>query len=86
MYQRTHCIDYENDFFQKFYRQFLKMKLIVLLSLLFGSTVVSGYHNPHWVAGRSVIVHLFEWKWTDIAKECETFLAPNGYAGSIEFN
>ena len=31
--------------------------------------------------GRSGIVHLFEWKWNDIANECETFLAPNGYAG-----
>ena len=28
---------------------------------------------------RSVIVHLFEWTWTDIAQECETFLGPAGY-------
>jgi len=27
------------------------------------------------------MVHLFEWKWADIANECETFLAPNGFAG-----
>jgi alpha-amylase len=27
------------------------------------------------------MVHLFEWKWADIARECETFLAPNGYGG-----
>mgnify|MGYP002655326128 CR=1 FL=1 len=27
------------------------------------------------------MVHLFEWRWQDIANECETFLAPNGYAG-----
>lgn len=27
------------------------------------------------------MVHLFEWKWIDIANECENFLAPNGYAG-----
>lgn len=27
------------------------------------------------------MVHLFEWKWSDIARECEDFLAPNGYAG-----
>eukprot|EP00735_Rhodelphis_limneticus_P009863 TRINITY_DN2885_c1_g2::TRINITY_DN2885_c1_g2_i1::g.5408::m.5408 TRINITY_DN2885_c1_g2::TRINITY_DN2885_c1_g2_i1::g.5408 ORF type:complete len:515 (-),score=51.74,sp/P00687/AMY1_MOUSE/49.90/1e-156,Alpha-amylase/PF00128.19/2e-20,Alpha-amylase_C/PF02806.13/6.9e-09 TRINITY_DN2885_c1_g2_i1:344-1888(-) len=31
--------------------------------------------------GSSTYVHLFEWKWTDIAKECENFLAPNGYKG-----
>jgi alpha-amylase len=29
---------------------------------------------------RTVFVHLFEWKWTDIARECETFLGPAGYA------
>ncbi|HEX2092596.1 MAG TPA: alpha-amylase family protein [Longimicrobiaceae bacterium] len=26
-----------------------------------------------------VFVHLFEWKWTDIAAECETVLGPNGF-------
>nr|WBB44926.1 alpha-amylase [Chrysogorgia stellata] len=31
--------------------------------------------------GRSAIVHLFEWRWKDIADECENFLAPYGYAG-----
>jgi alpha-amylase len=25
-------------------------------------------------------VHLFEWKWTDVAQECESFLGPKGYA------
>ena len=29
---------------------------------------------------RTVFVHLFEWKWTDIAQECENFLGPKGYA------
>jgi alpha-amylase len=24
-------------------------------------------------------VHLFEWKWSDVARECETFLGPNGF-------
>jgi len=27
-----------------------------------------------------VIVHLFEWRWDDVAQECEEFLGPNGYA------
>lgn len=31
--------------------------------------------------GRSGMVHLFEWKWGDIANECENFLAPNGFGG-----
>ena len=26
-----------------------------------------------------VIVHLFEWRWDDIAEECETVLGPLGY-------
>ncbi len=35
-------------------------------------------HEPG--APGTAFVHLFEWKWTDIARECETFLGPNGYA------
>ena len=30
--------------------------------------------------GTPVFVHLFEWKWTDIAIECETYLGPAGFA------
>jgi alpha-amylase len=30
-------------------------------------------------AAGDVFVHLFEWKWTDIAHECETVLGPAGY-------
>ncbi|KAK5645272.1 hypothetical protein RI129_006572 [Pyrocoelia pectoralis] len=37
--------------------------------------------NPHWLNGRNTIVHLFEWKWKDIAMECEQFLQYKGYAG-----
>lgn len=29
---------------------------------------------------RTVMVHLFEWKWADIARECEEYLGPNGFA------
>jgi len=31
-------------------------------------------------AAGDVFVHLFEWRWADIARECETFLGPVGYA------
>lgn len=27
-----------------------------------------------------VFVHLFEWRWLDVANECEAFLGPNGYS------
>lgn len=29
---------------------------------------------------RTVFVHLFEWKWDDIAQECTNFLGPNGFS------
>lgn len=35
------------------------------------------------VEGRSVIVHLFEWKFLDIGLECEQFLGPRGY-GAVQ--
>jgi alpha-amylase len=31
-------------------------------------------------ADRTVFVQLFEWKWTDIARECESYLGPKGFA------
>src|SRR5690349_14099265 len=31
------------------------------------------------MAAGDVFVHLFEWKWTDIATECETVLGPAGF-------
>lgn len=39
-------------------------------------------YTPSGAASRGdVFVHLFEWRWDDIAKECEQFLGPRGYAG-----
>ncbi|HEX6746930.1 MAG TPA: alpha-amylase family protein [Longimicrobium sp.] len=35
--------------------------------------------SGHMAAG-DVFVHLFEWRWTDIATECETVLGPAGFA------
>jgi len=37
--------------------------------------------DPNFTPGRNTIVHLFEWKWDNIADECERFLGPKGYAG-----
>ena len=31
------------------------------------------------MAAGDVFVHLFEWKWTDIASECENVLGPAGF-------
>lgn len=52
--------------------------LIAVALLLVG--VVSQY-DTNQRPGRSVIVHLLDWKWNDIARECEDFLGPNGYGG-----
>lgn len=37
--------------------------------------------DPHFEKGHSGIVQLFEWKWLDIAKECEQFLGPKQFGG-----
>uniref|UniRef100_A0A4W3I3T6 Alpha-amylase n=1 Tax=Callorhinchus milii TaxID=7868 RepID=A0A4W3I3T6_CALMI len=37
--------------------------------------------GPNTLPGRTSIVHLFEWRWIDIAAECERYLGPNGFGG-----
>lgn len=44
-------------------------------------SVTFAQHDPHHWPNRTGIVHLFEWKFNDVAKECEQFLAPNGFGG-----
>jgi hypothetical protein len=57
------------------------MELLLLICLLFSAAKIHAQKDPTVVAGRSAIVHLFEWKFNDIAAECERFLAPRGFAG-----
>ena len=57
------------------------MLLLHLICLLFSVANIHTQKNPNTVVGRSAIVHLFEWKFKDVAAECERFLAPYGYAG-----
>jgi len=51
-------------------------------SLLSSVLLLAGSNFPAYAErpGRSVFVHLFEWKWKDIALECERFLGPKGFA------
>jgi len=56
----------------------IKNFLLCSLSLFI---VSNAYKNPNFAPGRTTVIHLFEWKWNDIADECERFLGPNGYAG-----
>nr|AAO14611.1 AMYREL [Drosophila greeni] len=58
----------------------IKFALTLTLCLA-GASLSLAQHNPQWWGSRNTIVHLFEWKWSDIAEECETFLAPRGFAG-----
>jgi alpha-amylase len=57
------------------------MKIFAALITLFLINSASGQFDPHFIGNRQGIVHLFEWKWLDIAKECEDFLGPKGYGG-----
>ncbi|EDW08396.1 alpha-amylase A [Drosophila mojavensis] len=51
-----------------------------LLAVAFLALVNAQYwHN--YKSGRNGMVHLFEWKWDDIAAECENFLGPYGFGG-----
>lgn len=43
------------------------------------SAPLQTYVDPYGYPSRSAIVHLFEWKWIDIAKECTNVLGPKGY-------
>uniref|UniRef100_H2RLI4 Alpha-amylase n=1 Tax=Takifugu rubripes TaxID=31033 RepID=H2RLI4_TAKRU len=54
------------------------MKVFILVAL-FGLSFAQ--HNPYFKDGRTSFVHLFEWRWADIAEECERFLGPNGFGG-----
>ncbi len=44
-------------------------------------TASAEYTESNCADNRVAIVHLFEWKWSDVAAECERFLAPMGYCG-----
>lgn len=58
------------------------MKLLVIVFIITNLVVNAiGQWNPHFFDNRQGIVHLFEWKWLDIAEECENFLGPKGFGG-----
>lgn len=55
--------------------------MIRFILLLAAAAVAVAFKNPYYASGRSTMVHLFEWKWDDIAAECERFLGPRGFGG-----
>ena len=42
---------------------------------------VDAQKNPNIIDGRNTIIQMFEWKYADIARECEDFLQHHGYGG-----
>lgn len=63
------------SFFRQMYRKLL------LICMIIQSIVADHHDRTNQLPDRSAIVHLFEWKWLDIADECERFLAPKGFGG-----
>lgn len=60
------------------------MQIVALVLCLAAVILANGdnpHQNPHFARGHVGIVHLFEWKWKDIALECERFLGPKGFGG-----
>ncbi|XP_066271759.1 alpha-amylase 1-like [Branchiostoma lanceolatum] len=53
----------------------------VIILLLAGLSGTLAQHYPNTAYDKQAIVHLFEWRWVDIAEECERFLGPNGFGG-----
>lgn len=58
------------------------MRRLACIILLAAFQLIEGqYNDPHFMEGRSVIVHLFEWKFSTIAKECKEYLGPHKFGG-----
>lgn len=60
------------------------MLLKMLILLFIQNFVDCKYKNSYIYENRSVIIQLFEWKFSDIAMECQ-FLAENGY-GAVQIS
>ncbi|WP_336367846.1 carbohydrate-binding module family 20 domain-containing protein [Marinobacter sp. C2H3] len=54
--------------------------MISLSRLAAGAALALALTAPATQAEAGVFVHLFEWKWSDVAQECENFLGPKGFS------
>lgn len=64
---------------------FFTSVLFFLILICVAQSQRDAHDSFHGVDGRDVTVHLFQWKWTDIANECEQYLGPNGF-GAVRVN
>ena len=55
--------------------------LFIFNLLIIKANCLSDYHDPHFKDDRTVIVQMLEWRFEDIAIECEKFLGPYGFGG-----
>lgn len=62
------------------WRRIASIALVLMLLGLFTQSIPSYQAQAQAAAPRTVFVHLFEWKWKDVARECELYLGPKGYA------
>jgi alpha-amylase len=62
---------------------FLSLFVFALIMPL--SSALSGEGTERSRPSQAAFVHLFEWQWEDVAQECETFLAANGY-GAVQLS
>jgi hypothetical protein len=58
----------------------MNLHFIILNIACIVFTTCDPYDDIHGVDGKDTIAFLFEWKWSDVANECEQFLSKNGYA------
>merc|ERR1712029_1021696 len=58
----------------------VKMRVIGALILFYLAHCQARWTEPN-CNGKQVIVHLFEWSWDSIARECEEVLGPKGFCG-----
>ncbi|XP_056155230.1 alpha-amylase-like [Lampris incognitus] len=58
-----------------------KVRAGSVLAVGLGLGLGLAYTFPPSTRRPSTIVHLFEWRWSDVAQECERYLAPGGFDG-----
>ncbi|XP_025084984.1 alpha-amylase-like [Pomacea canaliculata] len=56
----------------------VRLVTAILLSTLAVASIKADLYTDLRCDGRQVLVELFQWKWEDVARECEVFLGPRG--------
>ncbi|XP_074605283.1 alpha-amylase-like [Brevipalpus obovatus] len=62
---------------------FLLLSIQVNFIGIISAESIDKYDDPHFKDDRATSVELWEWRFDEVAKECERFLGPNGYGGVL---